>query len=85
MRLGTKKVTYEQEMRQSARRLYSSDLGRKVLTHMLGQMGFFTKAETEQEQVIKNFATDLMAEFGFTMGNGNMIIEAILKLPREKD
>lgn len=80
----TSKPSYEDDMIESARRLYKSPLGRKVLIHWLDSMFFFSNTENEREALLKNFATAYMSNLGWNPDNADILTECILKLPKEK-
>ena len=78
-------IDYAKEQMESARRLYGSPLGHKVLSHLMSQMFFFTTTDTVEEMVLKNFATEYMSALGFNQDNSITLTEAIMKLPRKKE
>jgi len=77
--------TYEDEMYDATKRLFSSPLGRKVLNHWLGHLYFFEEALTDEQVILKNFATRLMNGIGFQLENADVITECIMKQVGKKE
>ena len=64
-----KKVQTENEldsqMVDAYREVFSSQTGRRVLTHMLGELNFFNEEVSETEEVVlSNYARHLLANIG---------------------
>jgi len=71
----------EEEIKDAYHELFASQLGRKVLAHMLVELHFFDEAVKEEEVILSNYSRRLLSNIGIWRGgNVDGVVASLLKL-----
>ena len=56
-------------IKEDYRRTFDTDIGRRVLAHMLTELHFFDESVSEEEMVLSNYARRVLYHLGVFRGN----------------
>lgn len=77
--------TFKENINEDYRRLFETEIGRRVLSHMLGELKFFPEAITEEDVALQNYARRLLMNIGiWDKGNALNITQSLLYASRLK-
>lgn len=72
----------ELEVRTDYRNTFTTIAGKKVLGHMLVELGFFSTASSEEEVALQNYAKVLLSHLGIIQPNNvSRVTKALLDVP----
>lgn len=60
----TIQAVFKKNINDDYRYVFESEIGRRVLTHMLGELKFFPEALTEEDKALQNYARKLLRNIG---------------------
>jgi len=71
-------VIFKDQINEDYKQLFASERGRRVLSHMLGELKFYPEAITDEDKALQNYARRLLMNIGiWEKGNALNIVKSL--------